>query len=156
MVEQNEPQPATPGTTRTTRLALACAAVACCLAIVGAVAIVASGGNSSPSAQFGGGRPGFGGGGRGGGFDSAAMTKFTECMKAHGVTPPARGGGARPQSSDNAKLRTAMAACRQLAPMRGPRGGGGFGPPSGSAPPSGRQQGSPVPPTSLTTPTKST
>jgi hypothetical protein len=155
VVEQNEPQPATPGTTRTTRLALACAAVACCLAIVGAVAIVASGGNSSPSAQPGGGRPGFGGG-RGGGFDSAAMTKFTECMKAHGVTPPARGGGARPQPSDNAKLRTAMAACRQLAPMRGPGGGGGFGSPSGSAPPSGGQQGSPVPPTSLTTPTKST
>jgi hypothetical protein len=77
-------------------------------------------------------------------------------MKAHGVTPPTRGGGARPQPSDNAKLRTAMAACRQLAPMRGPGGGGGFGPPSGSAPPSGGQQGSPVPPTSLTTPTKST
>jgi hypothetical protein len=146
-----------------TRKGVALAIGALCVCVVGAMLAVGRGSGSTglqaargglaPGAAsaprgLGGSSDGYGGtddgarapGGAGDGFD-----RFRTCLAEQGVTPAERGQQRRAQPDDD--LRAAFEACRQYLPERpfGPGGGRGFGPPSGSAPPSQRSDdGSPA------------
>jgi hypothetical protein len=64
---------------------------------------------------FGGGRPGNGAPGGPGGAQSPALARYTQCLKAHGVT---FGGSSSPST-----FQKAQAACAKYRPSFTPRGG---------------------------------
>ena len=142
----------------TTKKGIALAIGALCVCVVGATLAVGRGSGSTglqatrsglgpgaASAPGAGGDDGTNDGARAPGGADAGFEQFRACLEKQGVTPPERGQQRRAQPDDD--LRAAFEACRQYLPERpfGPGGGRGFGPPSGSAPPSQRSDdGSPA------------